>query len=75
MRKQIIQFLLENQGYVSVATICTALRQPLSAVAAEVQNLETEFPGLLQLKLSYHMEEMASVKIADYQDDLARRLL
>lgn len=75
MKKQILQFLLENQGFVSLATICSTLQQPMSIIEEEIQKLETQFPQLLSIQLSYNIENAAMIKIADYQDKLARSLL
>ena len=74
-RKHIIQFLLENQGFVSVINICEKLKQPQSIIELEIRKLEQEFPKLLFIKPNYTIEETVSIKIADYQDELAGSLL
>lgn len=75
MRKKIVQFLLENQGFVSLDQICKSIQQPRSIVKTEIEKLDVQFPQLLYIKLTLDNREIDSVKIADYQDELAKSLL
>lgn len=76
MTKQIIQSLLENQGFTSSESLCNLLKQPLSVINREILVLNQKYPGLLVIKencdkISSHLY----VKIAPYGDHIARSLL
>lgn len=75
MKRQIVQFLMENQGMVSVATISETLRQPLSAIQSAIEALHREHPNLLSFSQGQPIDANMKVKIANYQDNLARRII
>ncbi|GEM_PF-5206915 len=75
MKKQIVQFLLENQGMVSVQYISNVLQQPLSAVQSAIEALHQQHPGLLSISKEQRDDANMKVKIANYKDKLARSII
>lgn len=76
MTQQIIQLLLETQGFTSSENLSNILKQPLSMINGEIMELNRKYPGLLIIKenndrVSAHLY----VKIAPYGDPIARSLL
>ena len=76
MVKQIIQYLLENQGFVSSLSISNLLRQPIAVIEYEIHELNRKYPLLLTTtENDDEGPSMLCVKIAATGEQLAKSLL
>lgn len=76
MTKEIIQHLLENQGFVSSLSLSNLFRQPIGMIEWELKELHRKHPGLLSIDENIDgSPSTLNVKIAEFGEELARSLL